>query len=206
MISGIPIPPIPEVDPTSYVIFVVVAIFLIGIVIGLASRTALLRDSCPFIHDFKSRPYSLAKSQLAFWTVIMIGCYLFIYIDNPSIVRVFNNTALELLGISMATSALAGATGPPVAGVATPTAPSVPRPAPAAAAIQLHRNYILDILSDDQGMNLHRIQMVLWTLVFGGLFLYECYKYRNFPNFAQQNFVVMGISSATYVWFRRTEG
>src|SRR5580658_7089999 len=111
-----PILPLPKIDPTSYWIFVFIAIVLLAIVIGLAARTALLRDTCPGVPDFKMRPYSLAKSQLAFWTVIIIGSYLFIFIDRPSVLNVLNNTGLELLGISMATSALAGATGPPAAG------------------------------------------------------------------------------------------
>jgi hypothetical protein len=47
--------------------------------------------------------------------------------------------------------------------------------------------------------------MALWTLVFGGVFIYLCYQNRRFPDFNPQVFLLMGISSGTYVWFRRTE-
>jgi hypothetical protein len=196
---------LPGIDPIALWTFAIAAIILVGIVAVLAARTALLRDADPSVPDFRQRPYSLARSQLAFWTVVIIGTYLFIFIVNPSSVNVLNATALELLGISMGTSALAGVTGPPAAPAARPPNQFVPRPAPAAAASQLHQTYIDDILSDNQGMNIHRLQMALWTLVFGGIFIFECYTNRKFPDFEQQSFALMGISSATYVWFRRTE-
>jgi hypothetical protein len=196
----------PDLDPTSFYFFVLTAVLLVGIVLVLAARTALLRDADPAVPDFKLRTYSLAKTQLAFWTVVIIGTYLFIFIVNPSVVNVLNGTALELLGISMGTSALAGVTGPPAASADRPSVQIVPRPLnPPASPGQLHQTFIDDILSDNQGMNIHRLQMVLWTLVFGGIFIYESYKNRQFPDFSQQNFLLMGISSGTYVWFRRTE-
>jgi hypothetical protein len=39
---------------------------------------------------------------------------------------------------------------------------------PAAGSGQRHQNYIDDILGDNQGMNIHRLPMALWTVVFGG--------------------------------------
>ena len=56
--------PLPRIDPIAFWIFVFAAIILAGIVLGLAARTALLRDACPSVPDFRMRPYSLAKSQL----------------------------------------------------------------------------------------------------------------------------------------------
>src|SRR5580693_269779 len=120
--------PLPRIDPIAFWIFVFAAIILAGIVLGLAARTALLRDACPSVPDFRLRPYSLAKSQLAFWTVVVIGPYLFIFIVNPSEVNVLNTTALELLGISMATSALAGVSGPPAEPAAKPPIQIIPQP------------------------------------------------------------------------------
>src|SRR5271169_1231319 len=116
-------------DPTAFWIFAIAAILLVGIVAVLAARTALLRDADPSLPDFRQRPFSLAKSQLAFWTVVIIGTYLFIFIVNPTVVNVLNSTALELLGIGMGTSALAGVTGAPATPAVKPPTPYVPRPA-----------------------------------------------------------------------------
>lgn len=195
--------PNPVIDTTALWTFVISVILLVGIVVVLAARTALLRDADPAQPDFNKRSYSLAKSQLAFWTVVIIGTYLYIFIVNPSYVNVLNTTALELLGISMGTSALAGVTGPTASAPKAPV-PYLPRPVPP-APLQSHHTYIDDILSDNEGMNIHRLQMALWTVVFGGVFVFECYKNRKFPDFGQHTFALMGISSGTYVWFRRTE-
>jgi hypothetical protein len=54
-------------------------------------------------------------------------------------------------------------------------------------------------------MNVHRLQMVIWTVVFGGIFVYASIKKGVFPAFDDQAFVLMGISSMTYVWFKRSE-
>jgi hypothetical protein len=202
--------PPPPIEGAAFWLFALAEIVLVGIVIVLAVRTALLRDADPSIPDFTQRPFSLSKSQLAFWTVIIISTYLYIFIVNPAgVVNVLNTTALELLGISMATSAAAGVTGAPAAPAARTPVPFSPRPlqaqTPGQPLGQRHRNYIDDILSDNDGTNIHRLQMVLWTLVFGGVFAYLCYQTRKFPDFDQQVFILMGISSGTYVWFRRTE-
>jgi hypothetical protein len=182
-----------DAESSAFLGFALIDIALVGVVMALAVRTALLRDSDPSVPDFRLRPYSLAKSQLAFWTVVIISCFIYIFFSSPSLnVDVLNPTALELLGISMGTSALAGVTG-------APAAPRVPVPS------QTHKNYVDDVLGDSQGINIHRLQMALWTLVFGCVFIYECFKTGKFPVFDQQIFGLMGISSATYAWFRRTE-
>src|SRR5271157_5842170 len=156
--------PPPAIEGTVFLLFILLEILLVGIVAALAARTALLRDADPSVPDFNLRPYSLAKSQLAFWTVVIISTYLFIFVVNPAgVVNVLNATALQLLGISMATSAFAGVTGTPATPAARTSAPFSTRPllGPAPVPSQRHQNYIDDILSDNQGMNIHRLQMAL---------------------------------------------
>ena len=71
--------------------------------------------------------------------------------------------------------------------------------------MQKHKDFLSDILSDEQGMNVHRLQMLIWTVVYAGIFIYESVKKGAFPDFDPEAFVLMGISSATYVWFKRGE-
>jgi hypothetical protein len=175
-------------------------VVLAAIILGLGTRTALLRDSDPSQPDFRLRTYSLAKSQLAFWTAIILGSFIYLYFRTCQCGGVLNNTALILLGISSATSAASAVAGAP------PAPPgALPGSTPPAPPTQPHRTYLDDILSDAQGMNLHRVQMALWTVVFGGIFLHQVAATGNFPTFGDQAYLLMGLSSATYVWFKRTE-
>lgn len=173
------------------------ALLEIALVIGvfvLCLRTELVRDSDPALPNFRDRPYSLAKSQLAFWMVVVVGSFVWVFFAKEAYSGLLNNTVLWLLGISSGTAALSAAAGgaPPAgAGVAPPS--------------QRHQSFLGDVLSDNQGMNIHRLQMLIWTAVFGGIFVYETLTTGKFPAFDDQAFVLMGISSVTYVWFKRTE-
>lgn len=193
-------------------------------VFALGTRTTLLRDSGPESQPVTSRPYSLAKTQLAFWIVVVIGSFLYIYFAHGLTAGVLNNTALMLLGISTGTAALSGVARPvttPVVPAAAPLPAAVPAgaaPAPVplfpavAPAVPVdrkppaqHVNFLDDLLSDNEGMNVHRLQMVIWTVVFGFIFIREVLGTGKFPLFDDQAYILMGISSATYVWFKRTE-
>jgi hypothetical protein len=172
-------------------------ILLIIVTFVLAAKTELVRDNDPQLPDFRERPFSLAKSQLTFWTVVVLGCFLYVFFSTGHFSGLMNNTVLWLLGISSGTAALSAAAGGPAA----PAATSPPPP----AAPQKHQSYFADLLSDQQGMNVHRLQMLIWTAVFGGIFVYVTVKTGVFPAFDDQAFVLMGISSVTYVWFKRSE-
>jgi hypothetical protein len=181
---------------------IAIELLLIGAVYALGRMTTLLRDPDPKQKDFRLRAYSLAKSQQAFWTVVVIGSFIYVYFSQGVCVEVLNNTALLLLGISTGTTALSAVTG-------KPGAPA--QAANAAAGVQdhvppsPHENFLDDILSDNEGINIHRLQMLIWTVVFGGIFIHQVVKSGKFPVFDDQAYVLMGISSVTYVWFKRTE-
>jgi len=184
----------------------VLEILLVAGVLALAARTELVRDSDPQLPDFRQRPFSLAKSQLAFWTVAVIGSFLYVFFATGRFSGVMSNTVLWLLGISTGTTALSAAAGGPAAPAAPPPVPPAGAPpAPPPAPPQVHQRFFTDILSDNQGMNVHRLQMAIWTAAFGGIFIYESIKSGVFPTFDDQAFVLMGISSVTYVWFKRSE-
>lgn len=180
----------------GYGILALLEILLATVVFTLCAKTALVRDGDPDEPDFSKRTFSLAKSQLAFWTVVVIGCFIYLYLAKGTANDLLNNTALLLLGISTGTMALAAAANGPS---------SPPAGAKQATAVQKHKDFIVDVLSDNQGMNIHRLQMLIWTIVFGGIFVYESVNKGVFPKFDDQAFVLMGISSATYVWFKRGE-
>jgi hypothetical protein len=174
-------------------------ILLVVVTFVLAAKTEIVRDTDTPWTDFRERPFSLAKSQLAFWTVVVLGCFLYVFFSTGHFSGLMNNTVLWLLGISSGTAALSAAAGGPAVPATTPAS------TPAPAQPQKHQRFFTDILSDQLGMNIHRLQMLIWTVVFGGIFVYVTIKSGVFPTFDDQAFVLMGISSATYVWFKRSE-
>jgi len=127
---------------------------------------------------------------------------------------IFNTTALTLIGIGTLTTGIASTWGsnPATPAAVTPTPavdPATPVPAPAPAPAPTNSSQqsegILDLISDAEGPNIHRLQMALWTLVFAGVFVTKLLDELVFPTFDAQTFYLMGISSATYVWFKRSE-
>lgn len=172
-------------------------VIVVGLFFWLGGTTELLRDSNLKEPDFKKRPYSMAKAQLAFWIVIITGCFLYLYFKNGNFLKVINNTALILLGMSVATSALSAVAKKE----ATPANPAADHPPP----MPTHESFLKDIVSDNEGMNVHRLQMLMWTVVFGIVFIHQVGKEGVFPEYDAQIYGLMGISSLTYVWFKQGE-
>jgi len=62
-----------------------------------------------------------------------------------------------------------------------------------------------DLLTHVNGVNLHRFQMVVWTIVLGFLFCVGVYKELAMPAFSATLLALMGISSGTYLGFKIPE-
>ena len=64
------------------------------------------------------------------------------------------------------------------------------------------RGFWKDILSDADGVGLHRFQMVTWTLVLGIVFLSAVVYSLKMPDFSTTLLALLGISNATYIGFK----
>jgi hypothetical protein len=62
-----------------------------------------------------------------------------------------------------------------------------------------------DLLTDANGINFHRFQMVVWTIVLGILFCVGVYTTLAMPQFSGTLLALMGISSGTYLGFKIPE-
>lgn len=69
----------------------------------------------------------------------------------------------------------------------------------------ISRGFIKDLLSDASGVNFHRFQMLVWTLVMGFIFCVEVYKTLRMPEFSTTLLALMGISAGTYLGFKIPE-
>jgi hypothetical protein len=65
--------------------------------------------------------------------------------------------------------------------------------------------FLLDLLSDANGVTFHRFQMFAWTVVLGFLFCVGVYKNLAMPEFGATLLALMGISSGTYLGFKIPE-
>jgi hypothetical protein len=67
------------------------------------------------------------------------------------------------------------------------------------------RNFFIDILSDVEGVTLHRFQMAAWTLVLTFIFLATVYNALAMPEFSGTLLGLMGISAGAYLGFKAPE-
>ena len=171
------------VDWTTWLWFAFLLAFVI-VMFLFASRTDALRD-VPALDGLKG-PYSLGRAQMAWWFFLVVLSYSFIWLvtgDRDTIPP----SVLGLIGISSAT-ALAAA---------------VIAPRSDAAPARRSEGWWKDLVADEQGaVTLDRLQIVVWTLVLSGIFLFSVIWELTMPEFNGTLLALMGVSSGTYIGFK----
>lgn len=171
-----------------------VGLFVVLLVacIRLASESELLRDPVPASAGGARRPYSLARMQAAWWFFLVLASYLFIGMITGDYSTTITGTVLVLVGISAGTSV----------GSAMIDAG---KPLPAVANTPTCQGWWKDILSDSDGVSIHRFQIAGWTLVLGVIFVVQVYQGLAMPTFDTTLLSLMGISSGTYLGLKIPE-
>lgn len=72
-------------------------------------------------------------------------------------------------------------------------------------SIDKHKSFIKDILSDSNGVSLHRFQIVGWTVALGVVYIIMVLKNIVLPEFDDTLLALMGISSGAYLGFKIPE-
>jgi hypothetical protein len=67
------------------------------------------------------------------------------------------------------------------------------------------KNVIEDLISDANGISLHRFQIFVWTIVLGVVFIGSVIRELTMPEFGATLLALMGISSGTYLGFKFPE-
>ena len=199
--------------------FFIVMLVAFGV---LARRSDIIRDPGPL------RYYSLGRMQMAFWFFIVVAAYLYIWVitgDRDTLTP----GALALIGISAATGL-----GAVMVGSNTPSNPQWDalakerdelvaelkqqgdaqdpdkqnrlREVEATLSKVGSQGWILDILSEDTGVSIHRFQMVVWTLVLGIVFVGAVYQGLAMPDFSAPLLGLVGISGGTYIGGKLAQG
>jgi hypothetical protein len=172
-----------------------IAILAVSI-IWLGVSTGLLRDlpknaspiNAPVVAiPAKERPFSLGRVQMAFWFVLTVGAYTYIWLRTGDIAHLIPDSILALMGISAGTTVLSAV-------VDSNAAAQLPEKASG--------NLLKDILSDSDGISFHRFQMFVWTIILGFAFIQKVYATLIMPDFDAQLLGLMGIASGTYLGFK----
>jgi hypothetical protein len=207
---------------TLYNILILVGITaIVGLFFGLAFYSNILRDDIdnPAAFMFNARqttkykdkafndvprPFSLARTQFAVWTTIIASVYLSCLLKHGAAACSFelknSTTTLALLGISAATTTLSGMidkTQGADSGNTTPRHQNTPS-----------KNFWFDILSDENGISIHRFQNVVWTVVAIVVYFYKLqagYEACKLPELDGTILMLAGLSSAAYLGLKINE-
>jgi len=192
-------------------------VLIIGIIIlflAVALKTDILRDSImdpdAFLAAAKKmakyqnvtdvnkipKPFSLSRSQLAIWTAVISCSYIYLELVKYFPVKdiPIDSTLLLLMGISAGTAAA----GNLINNTSTPQQQGPDLPS---------EGFFKDILSDQNGINIHRFQNVIWTIIAVMLYLGKIpvVTCGNLPTLDSTLIALTGISSATYLGLKINE-
>ena len=194
--------------------YAIVLLVLSLIIIAVAIRSDLLRNTVFNRQTFDAlattanpKPsFSLAKTQLAFWTVIVIGSYIYVVFFAAGSLNMaveISGVNLTLLGIAAGTTVVGKAIdGSQQNNTATASTTTAQQNHPAKGF------FFLDIISDETGVSIHRLQNVLWTIVVGGVYIVYVSTKCALPDEKVITSVLlglMGVSSAAYLGVKTTE-
>lgn len=191
-----------EVLPRTelFVFFLILAAGIL-VFVRLAWKTSILRDPGPVPAGQKA-PFSLSRFQLAFWSLLVISAYVFIWMLTEELDTI-TGSVLVLLGIGSGTALGAVLID---SGQAAPTGSAPPAPERAPSALpRSSQGFLNDLLSDDHGISLHRFQLFAWTLILGVIFCASVYDGLQMPQFSTTLLGLMGLSSGTYLGFKVPE-
>ncbi|MVT11226.1 hypothetical protein [Chitinophaga tropicalis] len=141
------------------------------------------------------RPYSLSRTQLGVWTVVIACSYIYEAFCSNCLMSLegFNTTALVLMGISGGTTA--------VGSIIDQSQQNQVR----------HQNrpskwFLMDILSDEKGVSIHRFQNVVWTLIAIAVYISQLSQVQGkLPELDPTLIALTGVSNAAYLGLKLTE-
>ncbi|MEK6324671.1 MAG: hypothetical protein AABN33_23770 [Acidobacteriota bacterium] len=191
-----------------FLVAIVLFLILLYIFFRLAAGTAFLRDpgisqgnmpgfSVLWRHqtpDTKLGPFSLARTQMAFWFFMVITAFVLIWMITGD-TNTITEGVLVLIGISAGTAL--GATA--IDSSKRNTTTTEPQPG------EESKGFLNDILRDGTGISFHRFQIVVWTIVLGFVFSRSVMSHLAMPDFGTNLLTLMGISSGTYLGMKLPE-
>lgn len=159
---------------------------LIVLILYLAVRSDILKEE-------PGGAYSMAQTQLAYWTVLIIGGFLY-SLMLTNIPSTLNPSILLLLGISLTTN-----------GTATYIDYFQRKKQGADYVPKTPKGFFNDILGDGKSMNMQRFQVFAWNLVLGGYYIIFTINNKTMPVIPDVLLTLAGVSSLGYVAAKPSE-
>ena len=200
---------------SMYVMSAVIIAFIIILFFSLAFYSNILRDEVSDLDEFaenalliqkqqkrklvnREYPFSLTKVQFGVWTVIISSSYVYLSLTKGDCSGTpINKTALILMGIFAGTAVASSIMDKGEINDNRPRHQNTPS-----------QGFFIDMLSDDNGISLHRFQNFIWTLIAMSIYLYKVYNVNNgcvLPELSDTLLALTGISSATYLVLKSKE-
>lgn len=171
------------------VLGIVAVLAVIALFLWLGASTSLLRDvGTKTDVPAAQRTFSLARTQMAWWTLIVVASYVFEWIATGT-QPVVTSQALILMGMYSALGVTSRGVDLTRQTVFPPTTP----------------HFFWDLVSDESGVALHRLQMLVFTVLVGVNFFYGVLTTVAMPTLDVPTLFLVGISGATYIGFKSTE-
>jgi hypothetical protein len=192
--------------------FHVIAAFILLLLLWIAgikyaTKDGLCKDAC-FNEDGTpidpvKCPFSYARTQLFWWTLVILTCYIFFF-GITGVLLPLNATSALLLGFG----AIVYGFGKIIDN--RQIQENKGKRNQDLGAQNTNPDFIKDILSDDNGVSIHRFQAVLFNLIFGVgfiAFFIKALMACKYPlaDFNDWQFALMGISSASYLGMKAAE-
>lgn len=179
-------------------------VLLFNLFMNKDSKLQMLIKDISAQEKIKNASYSYSRTQLMWWTFIVITCFVVDIALTGAADGIMNTTSLTLIGISAGTT---------VAGRVIDNSQSNDN------SINMHQHhpsegFWMDILSDQNGVSIHRFQAVLFNIAFGFAFISQFITSIPvdalgaaiaLPEFDSTTLGLIGISSATYVTLKFNE-
>jgi len=172
-------------DPNLITWVIVIGLLVFGIAMLWVIVSGMVRENGP------NSPYSLGKTQMAFWGLLVAISFSAVAIIGHWMERI-PDQVLILIGISGVTGL--GSVVMNQREQSSGNTRTYPRSA-----------WFRDIISDGDGVSFQRFQVVLWTLILGAVFAFNVANTCSMPEFENTLLVLMGISNGLYLGFKIPE-
>jgi hypothetical protein len=183
--------PLTIIPPTWGLVSLLVVVLTLGVFFYLARTTNLIRDPTATIEPSTARPYSLGRAQMAFWFLLIFVCYVSLWLVTGNYDTIGHSQfVLVVISSLTAVGSRMVSIGP------TESMDDAPRRS---------KGFFIDLLSDSNGVRLHRFQLCAWTLLLGLIFAAIVYDDLVMPNFGDTLLTLIGINAAAHVGFTYLE-
>lgn len=181
-------------DLKFYFAIIVSLLILLGAYRYYKDTNALRDDSTA-----ENKPYSFARVQLWWWTIVIIISFIMVYGVTGEFWPM-NQTCLILLGISLGTTTAGRLIdNQQINDVTVVRHQDTPS-----------QGLLIDILSDEHGLSVHRFQTLLFNLIYSASFIIQvfgtAYTKHVFPEFDSPTLALLGVSSSAYLALKLAEG